>query len=159
MSLYQKIESDLRDALKQGDTVKVSVLRMVLSSVKLYELEKTTGKIEEADIVQIIQRQIKQHRESIEQFTSGKRQDLVDKEAEELKILETYVPKQLEEAELINIIKETVAETGASAKSDSGKVMKAVMEKVRGKADGKIVNRLVMGLLNPSAGSGFNPEH
>lgn len=135
----------MKHALKEGDAIKLSCLRMALSAIKTLEIEKKD--MEEADVLQIIQRQIKQHKESIEQFEKGERPDLADKEAKELAILEAYVPKQLNEDELLTIIKGVISETGAAAKSDAGRVMKAVMDKVRGRADGKVVNRVVMSLL------------
>ena len=147
MGLYEKIETDAKRALKEGDAARLSVLRMLLSAIKTFELEKQGGAVEEADVLEIIKRHIKQHKESIEQFAKGKRQDLVDKETKELKILEAYMPKQLEEAQVLNIIKETIQETGFTTKADVGKVMKLVMAKVKGNADGKLVNNLVMGLL------------
>src|SRR3989338_1030641 len=139
MNLYKRIESDARAALKEGERDKLSVLRMLLSAVKVYELEKKAGKVEDHEVIEIVQRQAKQHKESIEQFKKGNRPDLADKEAQELKVLESYMPQQLGEAELLEIIKDAIAETGASAKSDIGKVMKAVMEKVKGRADGSSV--------------------
>ena len=148
MNLYKRIESDARAALKEGERDKLSVLRMLLSAVKVYELEKKAGKVEDHEVIEIVQRQEKQHKESIEQFKKGNRPDLADKEAQELKVLESYMPQQLGEAELLKIIKDAIAETGASSlTSDIGKVMKAVMEKVKGKADGSLVNKLVSGLL------------
>ncbi len=158
MNLYQRIESDMKAALKEGDSIKLSVVRMVISAVKTFAIEKNIKQPEETDILQIIQRQIKQHKESIESFEKGKRQDLADKEARELKILEAYMPQQLSEEELLVLIKEAISETGATSKSEVGRVMKIVMEKVKGRSDGKTVNQLVMRLLNPSTGSGFNPE-
>lgn len=147
MSLHKTIEEEMKKALKGGDSLKLSVLRMVVSAIKTLEIEKKVKELAEGDILEIIQRQIRQHRESIAQFEKGKRQDLVDKESRELRILEAYMPKQLSEEELLIIIKTTISETGAVAKSEAGKVMKAVMEKAKGKVDGKVVNQLVMGLL------------
>ena len=147
MTLYENINQDMKNALKQGDAVKLSALRMLVSAIKLQEIDKNVKALDEADIVQTVQRQIKQHKESIEQFEKGKRQDLADKEIRELKVLEAYMPQQLSQDEVLAIVKAAVAETGAAAKSDAGKVMKIVMEKVKGKADGKTVSQLVMGLL------------
>ena len=147
MTLFEKIESDMKVALKEGSSVKLSVLRMVVSAVRMLEIEKNVKVPQEADVLQILQRQVKQHRESIEQFEKGSRQDLADKEKTELKILESYMPEQLTENEITAIIKLAMTETGASLKSDMGKVMKAISEKVRGKADGKTVSALVMKLL------------
>ncbi len=145
--LYQKIEADMRRALKEGDALTLSVLRMLISAIKTSEIDKKIKKLEEGDILQILQRQIKQHKDSIEQFEKGKRQDLVDKEAKELKILETYMPKQLSNEEILAVIKEAISETGTTMKSEVGKVMKVAMEKLKGKADGKVVNQLAMELL------------
>jgi len=147
MGLCQKLEDDMKAALKEGDSVKLSVLRMLVSDVKMIAIKKNVKEAEDPDILQTIQRHIKQHKESIEQFMKGSRQDLVDKEAKELKILETYMPKQMSEDEVIGVIKDAISATGATTKAEMGKVMKVVMEKVRGKADGKMVNQLIMGLL------------
>lgn len=137
----------MKRALKEGDSTRLSCLRMLIAAIKTAEIDRKVKSLEESDILQLLQRQIKQHKESIAQFEKGKRQDLVDKETLELKILEAYMPKQLEESELVAIIKEAISETGAATKSDVGRVMKAVMEKVRGRADGKLINQLVQGFL------------
>ncbi|MFA5143101.1 MAG: GatB/YqeY domain-containing protein [Candidatus Omnitrophota bacterium] len=147
MNLYEKLNSDARAALKTGDRLKLSVLRMALSVMKTLQIEKNIKVLDDDNTIQILQRQVKQHRESIEQFTKGARADLAEKETAELRILEGYLPKQLSEEELTVIIKAAISETGAVAKPDTGKVMKVVMEKAKGKADGKVINRLVQGLL------------
>jgi len=137
----------MKVALKAGDAIKLSVLRMAISAIKIFEIEKNVKAAQDPDVMQILQRQIKQHKDSIDQFEKGKRQDLADKEREELKILETYVPRQLTEEELLPIIKDAIAQTGAVEKKDAGKVMKFVMEKTKGSTDGKTVNQLVLKLL------------
>lgn len=147
MSLYERIESDARAALKEGKTAKLSVLRMLISAIKVFELEKRSGKVEEQEVLEIIHGQIKQRKESIEQFKKGNRLDLADKETEELGVLEAYMPEQLSDEELVKIIKETISETGAATNRDTGKVMKLVMGKIRGRADGRAVNKLVTGFL------------
>lgn len=147
MDLYKRLEEDSKVALKAGDSVKLSVLRMLLSSIKMLEIEKNIKTPSDSDVLPILQRHIKQHKESIEQFKKGNRQDLADKEEKELKILSGYMPEQMTEGELLGIVKDAVAQTGAVAKSDMGKVMKVVMEKARGKADGKVINQLVMRFL------------
>ena len=147
MDLYERLDSDVKIALKKGDSIKVSVLRMVLSVIKTLQIEKNIKSMDDDSVIQILQRQAKQHRESIDQFGKGGRQDLVDKEKVELKILEEYLPKQLSEEELDAIVRAAIAETGALAKSETGKVMKAVLEKAKGKADGKAINKIVMQLL------------
>jgi len=147
MSLFDRLDSEAKAALKEGNAIKVSVLRMVISAVKTHMIEKNVKSADDGEVLQILQKQIKQHKDSIAQFEKGKRQDLVDKEAKELVILEGYVPKQLSESELTAIVKEAIAETHSSSKADKGKVMKAVMEKAKGCADGKAVNDLVSSLL------------
>lgn len=147
MDLYSKIEEDIKAALKSGDSKKLSVLRMALSEIKNHEINKKLKKAAEGDVLQIMQRQINQHKDSIEQFEKGNRPDLVQKEKAELEILTSYMPKQLSEEELLKIISEVISASGAVTKSETGKVMKAVMEKVKGKADGKTINQLVMKLL------------
>ena len=144
MSLYERIGSDLKTSLKKGDSVRLSTLRMLLAAVKYLEIEKKTTRLEDPDILQIIQRQIKQHRDSIEQFGKGGRQDLVGKEAAELVILESYMPEQMKPDELVKIVEEAIAQAGATSRRDAGKVMKLVMEKAKGRADGKVINQLVM---------------
>src|SRR3989338_5162181 len=104
MNLYERIESDARVALKEGKRDKLSVLRMLLSAVKVYELEKKAGKVEDREIIEIVQRQAKQHKESVEQFKKGNRPELADKESRELKVLESYLPEQLSEADLLKIV-------------------------------------------------------
>lgn len=147
MSLFEKLDAETKAALKEGNALKVSVLRMVISAIKTQMIEKNLKAIDDGDVLQILQKHIKQHKDSIAQFEKGKRQDLVDKEAGELVILEAYMPKQLSEPELEAIVKEVIAQTGLSSKADRGKVMKAVMEKVKGRSDGKLINDLVTGML------------
>jgi len=147
MPLYEQIETDYKTALKAHDAVKVSVLRMVISAVKMHQIQKNLQEIVETDVVSIIQKQAKQRRESITQFTSGNRQDLAAKEEAELHILEGYLPKQLSDDELKTVITGIIAETGAASKKDMGTVMKAVKEKVGGAADGKRVSAMVGQLL------------
>jgi uncharacterized protein YqeY len=147
MGLYEQLQNDMKSAMKSGEAMKLSVLRMVISAIKLMEIDKKLAKIEDADAAQIIQKQIKQHKDSIEQFEKGNRSDLADKERSELAILELYMPKQMGEEELTALVKEAIKDTGASSKADTGKVMKAVLEKARGRTDGKSVNQIVMKLL------------
>ena len=147
MNLYERIESDMKAALKEGVAGKLSVLRMVVAAIKQFEIDKNVKAPAESDVIQILSRQIKQHKESIEQFGKGNRPDLADKEAVELKILEAYMPEQMQEEELLAIVKAAISETGASTKAETGKVMKLVMEKAKGRADGKAVNQLVMKFL------------
>jgi hypothetical protein len=147
MGIYQVLESDMKNALKAGDSGKLSVLRMVISAIKMAIIENNVKELADTEILQILQKQTKQRKESIVQFEKGNRNDLADKEALELKILESYMPKQLSEEELLSIIKSALAESGAGAKSEAGKAMKIIMPKVAGKADGKTVSRLLAQFL------------
>ena len=147
MSLYERLQNDMKSAMRSGETIKLSVIRMAISAIRLVELDKKLTKIEDGDISQVLQKQIKQHKDSIEQFEKGNRQDLADKEKSELVILETYMPKQMPEDELVALVKEVIAETGAATKKDTGRVMKLVIEKANGRTDGKSVNQVVMKIL------------
>ena len=147
MSLNERLEGDVKKAMKEGDPLKVSVLRMILSAVKTLQIDKNIKSLDDDGVIQILQRHVKQHRESIEQFGKGGRPDLVEKERSELKILEEYLPKQLTDEELTAVVKAVISETGAADKAAAGKVIKAVMEKVKGKADGKAVSNLVQSIL------------
>ena len=147
MNTYEKIESEMKDAMKQKDSLKLSVLRMAIAAIRNTEIIKKVKRLEEDDVLQVIQRMIKEHRESIAQFEKGCRPDLVDKEKLELEVLQKYALKEMGMEELTSIIKISVQESGFTSKADAGKVMKVVMESVKGKADGKIVNGIVLSLL------------
>jgi hypothetical protein len=147
MDTYGTIESEMKGAMKQKDILKLSVLRMAIAAVRNTEIIKKVKKLEESDVLQVIQKMIKEHKESIAQFEKGGRMDLVDKEKRELEVLQKYVPKEMSEEELTSIVKIAVQESGFTSKADAGKVMKVVMEKVKGKADGKMVNKIVLSLL------------
>jgi len=141
--ILAKIYNDLKEAMKKKDPIKVSTIRMLRAAIKNLSIEKRTESLEEADILQIISKQVRQHEDSIEQFIKGGRTDLVEKESRELEILKSYLPPPLSNAEIVAIVKEAIAEVGAQTKRDMGKVMKVVMEKVRGRADGKTVSQVV----------------
>lgn len=147
MSLYETLQSDMKKSMKAGEAVKLSVLRMLISAIKLLEIDKKLAKIEDSDVSTILQKQIKQHKDSIEQFEKGNRPDLADKEKSELAILETYMPKQMSPDELAAMIKAAITEIGATTKADMGKVMKSVLEKAKGRIDGKSVSQALMNIL------------
>ncbi len=147
MSLEERIESEFKTALKQQNKIKVSTLRMLKAEINNVKLEPNKKALTDEGIVKIIQRQIKQHKDSIEQFEKGKRQDLVEKEKKELEILLGYMPEQLSEEELKKIIADTVKELEATSKAEMGKVIKAVMERVKGRAEGKKVSQIVSSML------------
>ncbi|BAT71708.1 conserved hypothetical protein [Thermosulfidibacter takaii ABI70S6] len=146
MGLKEKIMADMKEAMKAKNTVKVSTLRLLISEIKNKEIDKR-GELTEDEILAVIQKAVKQRRESIEQYKNAGREDLVEKEQKELEILESYLPKPLSKEEIEAIIDEAIKETGAASMRDMGKVMKVVMPKVRGRADGKLVNELVKAKL------------
>ena len=127
------------------DELKTSVLRMLLSAINYYEIQKGGAgyAATEEDVLAVIQNQAKQRRDSIEQFKNAGRQELADKEQKELEILQTFLPEQMGEEEVKKIIDQTISETGASTIQDMGKVMGALMPKVKGKADMGMVSNLV----------------
>ena len=143
--LKQQLKDELKQSMLARNAVKTSVLRMVISAMSYYEIQKGGANYEasDEDVLAVIQKEAKQHRDSIEQFKSGGREELVAKEEEELKILETYLPEQMGEEEIRRLVAEAVAQTGASVAADMGKVMGALMPKTKGKADGSLVSKIV----------------
>ncbi len=147
MSLSERLPVDLKEALKTGDKTTVSVLRMVKATIKNKEIEKRAS-LSDDEIYGILRSFVKRCKESIEQFSKAGRADFVKKETEELSIIQSYLPQQLTEDEARILIKDTIVEIGARGQKDMGKVMKAVMAKVEGRLDGKLVNLLVKKMLD-----------
>ncbi len=141
--LEEKIFNDYKDALKSKDIVKSSILSFLRSQMMNAALEKKKDKLDDNDTVVVIRKQIKQHQDSIEQFKTGGRQDLVNKEIRELEILKVYIPEELSSDALKNVIAEVVLVLQASGMKDMGRVMKEVMVKTAGKADSKLISDLV----------------
>ena len=146
MELREKIEDDTRQALKSGAKDKVSTLRMLNAALKNKQIDKRRPLTTE-EVIETVRSLIKQRKDSIEQFAKGGRQDLVDKETAEVAILEAYLPKQLAREELEAMIRDAIAQTGAQGARDMGKVMKALIPMVGGRADGKLVSELVKNAL------------
>jgi uncharacterized protein len=146
MSLLEKLNEDLKSAMKASDSLKVSVLRMAKSSIKNREID-TRKELSDDDIIHILNTLAKQRRESIEQFSKGGRQDLAEKETAELAILQSYLPEQITPDELDRIVLEAINESSAAGIKDMGKVMRLVMTRTKGSADGKLVNQRVKELL------------
>ena len=146
MSVVKQIDSNLIEALKAGEKAKVTVLRGLKSDLK-YRLIAKGEELTEDDIIAVLSSAAKRRRESIDQFRQGNRDDLADKEQSELEIIEQYLPAQMDEEKVRQIVAEAIEETGADSPQKIGLVMKAVMPKLKGKADGKLVNRLVAELL------------
>lgn len=141
-----RLQQDMKEALKNHDKIRLQTIRMVLAAIKNAEIEKMHP-LSDEEVAAVIQREIKMRREALEQFNRGGREDLVRQTEEEIRILEDYLPKQLDDEELKQIIRETIAEVGAQSAKEMGKVMAALMPKIRGRADGKKANSLVKELL------------
>src|SRR2546422_7546490 len=127
--LADKITADMKDAMRAKDVMRLSTLRLLKSAIDYYKIEKKQETLTDADVTAVIKKQIKQRQDSIEGFEKGNRADLADKEKAELAILKSYLPEELSQAQLEEIIKAAIAEVGATLKADMGKVMKAVQAK------------------------------
>ena len=143
--LKHKLQEDLRQSMLAKDALRTSVLRMLLSSINYYEIQKGGAGYEatDEDVLSVIQKEVKQRKDSIEQFSRANRQDLVDKETKESQILQTYLPKQMSEDEIRRLTTNAIQEAGASSLQDIGKVMGVLMPKVKGKTDGALVSKIV----------------
>lgn len=147
MALLERIRQDLKEAMKKGKKERVSALRMVLSNIKNRQIEKKNS-LDDNEIVRVVQGLVRQSKDAISQFRQGNRTDLVEKEETFISICQAYLPEQLSEDELDALIRDTIEEVGASSVRDMGKVMKAVIQKVSGRADGKVVNQKVRAILS-----------
>jgi uncharacterized protein YqeY len=141
----QELKDELKQAMLAKDVVKTSVLRMIISAIGYMEIQKGGAGYEatDEDVMAVIEKEAKQHRDSIEQFKNAGRNDLVEKEEIELEILKKYLPEQMGEDEIRKIVQDAVAKTGATSASDMGKVMGALMPQTKGKADGGLVSKIV----------------
>ena len=142
MEALKKIEDDLRDAIKAKNEVVMRTLRMLKSDI-MYEKTRGSEDLTEEKIIEVIKRAVKRRKESIEEFTKAGRTDLSDREAEELVILEQYLPRQLGEEEVARLIGEKIAAMGTISKKDFGKVMGALMKEFKGQADGNLVKEIL----------------
>jgi hypothetical protein len=145
MRLLEEIQQDLTQAQKSKDELKVSTLRLLLSGIKNFEIAKqgTSYSASDEEIVGVIQKEIKQRKESIEQFKAGNRQELVDKETKEMEILQQYLPEQMSEDEIRGLVEKRINELGASTIADTGKVMGVLSQELKGKADLSAVSKIV----------------
>ena len=146
MGLRDKIDTDTKEALKSGAKDKLSTLRMLNAALKNKQIDKRRPLTEE-EVFETVRSLIKQRKDSIEQFGKGGRQDLVDKETAEVAVLEVYLPQQMSREELEVMVRYAVAQTGAQGARDMGKVMKALVPMVGGRADGKLISELVKNAL------------
>ncbi|MEK7106053.1 MAG: GatB/YqeY domain-containing protein [Patescibacteria group bacterium] len=148
--MYKKdLQEELKQSMLARDELKTSVLRMLLSTISYLETQKGGAGYEatEEDVMSSIQKEAKQRRDSIEEFKKAGRAELVEKEERELELLQKYLPEQLSEEEIKKFVEEAISATGASSMSDMGKLMGALMPKIKGKADGNLVNKIVKEVL------------
>ncbi len=145
MTLQQRIDADLKDAMRAKDAVRLGVLRMLKSAMKYGAIEKSgaEGELDDAEAVQVIRKQVKQRQDSIESFEKGGRPELASKEKEELAILSAYLPQAMSGEELAAAVREAIAETGAASRAQMGAVMKSLQVKLAGRADGKSLSQEV----------------
>lgn len=148
--LKDKLNEDMKAAMLSKDAEKLSTIRMLKSAVQYHEIQKGGAGYEatDEDILEVIGREVKKRRESIELYEKGGRQELADKEKKELELLQTYLPEQMGEEEIEKIVKEAIENTGATSMQDMGKLMGVIMPQVKGKADGNLVNKIVRENLN-----------
>jgi uncharacterized protein YqeY len=146
VSLIQQLDQDMKAAMKQKDKETLSTIRMVRASIKKVEIDNR-GELSEDQVLEVLIREIKQRKDSLNEYEKAGREDLAVKEKREIEILSSYLPKQLTEEELREVVVKAIAETGATSKKEMGKVMGAVLPLVKGRADSKQVNQLVQQLL------------
>jgi uncharacterized protein len=142
MTLQERVDSDLKEAMRAKDATKLGVLRMLKSALKYAAIAKSgaDAELDDAEAVQVIRKQAKQRQDSIESFEKGGRTELANKEKEELTVLNSYLPQAMSADELAKIVSETIAEVGATSKAQMGAVMKALQTKAAGRADGKTLS-------------------
>ncbi|AOH47937.1 aspartyl-tRNA amidotransferase [Selenomonas sp. oral taxon 920] len=146
MPLMEQLTADMKDAMKQGEKERLSVIRLVRGAIRQAEIDgKKT--LSDDEIIDVLTKEVKMRRDSIKEFERGGRTDLVDKTKSEIAILIPYLPEQLSADEVKKIVENAVAEVGATTAKDMGKVMGILMPRLKGRADGKLVNEIVRSLL------------
>src|SRR3954470_6053403 len=148
MTLQDRIDADLKDAMRAREAGKLAVLRGLKSALKYAEIEKADAALDDSAAVQVIRKQVKQRQDSIESFEKGGRPELASKEKEELEILNGYLPQAMSADELAAAVRETIAETGATSRAQMGVVMKELQAKLAGRADGKTLSQEVQRQLS-----------
>ena len=147
MSLQDRISRELKEAMLAKDAEKLSTLRLLKSALGYLQIEKKTDQLSDAEITSVVQKESKKRRDSIEQYRSGGRPELADKEARELAVLDTFLPPPLSPDELEKLVRAAIQEIGATSKKEMGTVVKAVQTKAAGRADGKAISSVVGKLL------------
>jgi hypothetical protein len=144
--LKERLNEDMKAAMRAREELRLSVIRLVRASVQNVEVEKRS-ELDDAGVVEVLEKEAKKRREAIEEYTKAKRTDLADKEQKELEILNAYLPQQMTMDELRAVVQACIAEVGATSRKDTGAVMKALMPQIRGRADGKAANQIVQEML------------
>lgn len=147
MALEQQIQKDIKEAMKAHDEARLNATRGIKSEILLAKTSGAEHELTDADVLKIIQKLVKQRKESAELYTQGNRPELAEKELSEMRVMEAYLPKALSEDEVRNILKEVVAEVGATGPKDMGKVMGAATKRLAGQADGRLISTIVKELL------------
>ena len=148
MDLKTRAQTDMKTAMKAGESVRLGCVRMLISEVKKREIDNKTT-LGDAEIQKIVASMIKQRNDAVEAFVKGDREDLAQKERQEIEYLKVYLPEMMSQAEVEALVALAIAESGASSPNDIGKVMKAALAKSQGKADGKLVNEIARTKLSP----------
>ncbi|MBP3964182.1 MULTISPECIES: GatB/YqeY domain-containing protein [Paenibacillus] len=146
MNLSERLNDDMKQAMKSQDKFKLTTIRMIRASIKNLEIDLKRP-LEDAEVLDILSREIKQRKDSLQEFQKAGRDDLTKDVAAEIEIISVYLPQQLTEEEIKLIVQQTIQETGASSKAEMGKVMSALLPKTKGRADGKLVNTFVQQFL------------
>lgn len=141
-TIKERVAEDMKAAMKSGDKARLGAIRMLHAAIRKKEIDDRTD-LDDSGVIKVISTMVKQRQDSIEQFKAGGRQDLVDQETAELKLLQGYLPAQMSQEELVKVVEGAIQEANAKTQKDMGAVMKVLMPKVAGKADGKVVNQLV----------------
>jgi uncharacterized protein YqeY len=147
MSLQERVQQELKAAMLAKDAARLSTLRLLKSALGYAQIEHKTDTLSDADVVALVQKEIKKRRDAVEQYTTGGRGELAEKETAEIAVLETFLPTPLSAAELEQLVRATIAEVGASSKKEMGPVIKAVQAKAAGRADGRAISSVVGRLL------------
>ncbi|MBH0229919.1 GatB/YqeY domain-containing protein [Halobacillus yeomjeoni] len=148
MTITERLTQDMKLAMKARDKEKLSTIRMVRASFQNEAIKLGKDSLSEEEEMTVLSREVKQRKDSLQEFKEAGREDLVEGLNRELEILQVYMPKQLTDEELEEIVQNTITEVGATSKADMGKVMSAIMPKVKGKADGSKVNKVVLQQLS-----------
>ncbi len=149
MSLKEQLANDLADALRQGDDTRKSTIRMLMSAINVEEVAGAERReLKEDEVLKVVARQVKQRRDSIEEFNKAGREELAEKEAAEMQVLQAYMPEQVGREEIEAEARKVIGEVGATGPQDKGKVMQAIMPRLAGRAEGRDINEVVTQLLS-----------